>query len=144
MVLLRSGLVLFVVSTVVAALMLWGLVYWGRLVTPDWRPRFVADLVPVALLCVITLPTSILLAIFAWRGRRQPITDGISIVSGVSLLIVLFPGATSEWGNSFATLVKAAYCGFGLACIIPAHLLTFFALRRTPLLRGLVPDKTAP
>ena len=139
--LLRSGLVLFISMTVVATLALLGLIYWSGLVTPDWRPRFVIDLMPVALICIVTLPTSILLTVFAWRGRRRPVTDGLSLVAAICVLLVLVPGGTSEWGSNFATMVKAAYCGFGLACIVPAHLITYYALRRTPLLRGLVPQK---
>lgn len=146
MILMRSGMVLFATVTAMAALILWGLVYWGGLVTPDWRPRFITDLVPVLLLCVVTIPMSILVTILAWRGRRQPVSDGASIAAGVvvaaCVLLTLVPGESSEFGRGFDTMAKAAYCGFGLASVVPAYLITYFALRRTPLLRGLAPDRT--
>lgn len=145
MVLLRSGLVLFVVSTVVAAIIVNG-VFFGQAFLQGWSPSPSYVLWYTESIAVITAPTCLLLMLLAWRGRRRPALDGTLIIAALLLTIC---SAFYVWASNSSDPLGASYAGFwwmacfaGFACIIPAHLLTYFALRRTPLLRGLVPDKT--
>lgn len=45
---------------------------------------------------------------------------------------------TAAQSRSWAGMAWTYYL-LALVCVIPSHLLIYFALRRTPLLRGLVP-----
>lgn len=143
MVLLRSGIVLFVLVTLVAALILGAfLVLTGNI--GGWRLDAGSDWSFLFYLSIVTLPASPVLVVLAWRGRHHPQTDGvtlmtcIAVVAGAVAMFIPRPG--TSMGN-FDLLVLWIYPGLGLACLVPAYLVTYLALRRTPLLRGLAPPR---
>lgn len=144
MVLMRSGMVLFVSVTLVAALILGALLVgtgniggWQLDTTSDWTFLFH--------LSIVTLPTSVLLITLAWRGRRQPLADGVTLMTciavAVSFFRILIPSPSSSLGRGFDIFAIWAFCGIGLMCVVPAYVLCYLALRRTPLLRGLAPPR---
>ncbi len=144
MALLRSGLTLFISVTVFASLIVNG-VFFGQASLQDWSPSSSYLLWYTESIAIITGPTTLLLMLLAWRGRRRPALDGTIIIAVLLLAICscLYLWASSSddpLGASYAGIWWAA-CFSGLASIIPAHLLTYFALRRTPLLRGLAPQR---
>ena len=100
---------------------------------------------------VVTGPTYGLLTFAAWRGRRHPALRGTVLIAAIALVSCAIWYA-KIWFGPFPDELTAAqsrswagmawtYCFLGLMSIIPAHLITYFALHRTPLLRGLVPQK---
>lgn len=139
--LLRSGLVLFVSVTAVSAIISLALFYavMGR------GPLFISDFYPTLLLTIPILPMVVTLMVLASRGRRRPITDGITLMTCIALgvcgLLVALPNPPSEFGWGFDAMIMTAHVGAGLACVVPAHIITVLALRRTPLLAGLVPPR---
>ncbi|OEO29275.1 hypothetical protein VW23_026260 [Devosia insulae DS-56] len=146
MALLRSGLVLFVSVTLMAALTLGALlVSTGNI--GGWRLDTSSDWSFLFQLSIVTLPTSILLVVLAWRGRRQPLTDGVALMTCIAILACLvvyfwwslYPPHS---GHGYAILVWI-YAGIGLAALVPAYLISYLALCRTPLLRGLAPPAKA-
>jgi len=145
MVLLRSGLVLFVSVTILASLIVNG-VFFGQAAVQGWSPNPNYLLWHTQIIAIITGPTTVLLMLLAWRGRRRPSLDG-TIITAILLFAIcscLYMGARNSddpISYSYAGIFWA-FCFAGLASIIPAHLFACFALRRTLLLRGLVPQKT--
>lgn len=145
MVLLRSGLVLFVTVTVLAAIIV-NSVFFGQAFLQGWSPSPSYVLWYTESIAVITAATCLLLMLLAWRDRRRPALDGTLIIAVLLLTIcsafyVSARNSSDPIGASYAGLWWMA-CFAGFASIIPAHLFACFALRRTPLLRGLVPQKT--
>lgn len=143
MVLLRSALVMFAVVTALAAVIL------TTFIGSSWDPYVMWHAQGIA---VVTAPTYALLAFTAGRGRHRTVLDGIILIVALGLVasaiwyakIWLGPYAdeqTAAQSRSWAGLAWAYYL-LALGSIIPAHLIVYYALRRTPLLRGLVPDKT--
>lgn len=140
MVLVRAGAALYVTVTVLATLIM-SLLYFS-LVWPSGpsSDRFVMISFAQAI-SLVTLPTSVLLVAAAWRGRRRPVLDGtllIIAVAGVCAGIYLATIYFSPMGQGYE-IFAGLYYAAGLVTIIPAYLITYFALRRTPLLRGLAP-----
>ncbi len=143
MVLLRSGLILFVSVTTLASLIVNG-VFFAQAALQGWSPSPSYILWHTQSITIITGPTTVLLTLLAWRGRRRPSLDG-TIISTILLFAIcscLYIAArNSEDSISYSYAgIFWAFCLAGLASIIPAHLLTCFALSRTPLMRGLLPD----
>lgn len=146
MVLLRSGLMLFVSVTLVAALTLGALLVSSGSIG-GWRLDTSSDWSFLLLLSIVTLPTSVLLVILAWRGRRQPLTDGVTLMTCIAIMACLvvyfwrslYPSPT---GQGYAIFVWF-YAGIGLAALVPAYLISYLVLCRTPLLRGLAPPAKA-
>jgi hypothetical protein len=142
MLVLRSALALFGIVTALAA------VIGTTLIGGSWDPYFVWHAQSVT---VATAPTYSLLAIGAWRGRHRPLLDGVILIALIGFVACAiwfarmwlgpFPDElTAAQSRSWAGLAWT-YCLLALASIIPAPLISYFALRRTPLLRGLVPQK---
>nr|WP_295887128.1 hypothetical protein [uncultured Devosia sp.] len=140
MTILRSGLILFVSMVVVAAAIGWGYV---SLLGPTGD--FVFYALQVLLFCAVALITSILLAALAWRGRRQPLSDGIAIIT---VLVLTAAGVMSIASANYEPKypdnmppILAILLGVSLylACLVPAYLFCYLALCRTPLLSGLAP-----
>lgn len=142
MVLLRSGLILFVSVTTLASLIVNG-VFFAQAALQGWSPSPSYILWHTQSITIITGPTTVLLMLLAWRGRRRPSLDGTIITTILLFTICSFLYMGSRNSEDPVTYGYAgivwAFCLAGLGSIIPAHLLTCFALRRTPLLRGLVP-----
>lgn len=145
MALLRSGLVLFVSVTILASLIVNG-VFFGQAALQGWSPSLSYLLWYTESIAVITAPTCLLLMLLAWRGRRRPALDGTMIIA---VLLVAICSAFYVRASNSSDLLGASYAGIwwafciaGLASIIPAHLFCYFGLRSSPLLRGLVPQKT--
>lgn len=143
MTLLRSGLVLYVSVTVLAALILGALLMaTGNIgglrldLSSDWS--FLWQL------SIVTLPTSVLLAVLAWRGRQQPVADGVALMSCVAIVVCLvFYLVVSFTPQQYSgyEIVIWIFAGMGLAVLIPAYLISYLALRRTPLLKGIAPPR---
>lgn len=140
MVVMRSALVMFRAVTALAA----GL--GTALMRDPWAPYFWWHTMMVA---VATAPTYTLLAIGALRGRRRVSLDGIILIALFGFVACAiwyamiwfgpFPDEqTAAQSRSWAGMAWTYYL-LALVSIIPAHLLTYYALRHTPLLRGLVP-----
>jgi len=151
MVPLRSGLVLFACVTLVAAA-IFTVLFFAGLWPTGWHAWATYSLWHAQGVAVVTGPAYALLTFAAWRGRRHPALDGTILIAAIVLISCAiwyakiwfgpFPDElTAAQSRSWAGLAWT-YCLLGLMSIIPAHLLTYFALRSTPLLRGLVPDKT--
>lgn len=143
MALLRSGIVLFVSVTLVASVILGAfLALTGNL--GGWRLDASTDWTFLFYLSIVTLPASTVLVVLAWRGRRHPLTDGVTLMTCIALAAgatgTLIPRQGTSMGN-FDMVIVWIYPGIGLACLVPAYLITYFALRRTPLLRGLAPPR---
>lgn len=145
MLLLRSGLVLASCVTLVASLLVvlcmsvacW-LQGWAL-----WQPQFL--LVPVGA-SLVTVPTITVLAIAASLGRRRPVLDGITLIVGVGLIVcsfLYFQGLKSPdvISRSFAWSFTVVLYMVGIAALVPAYLITYLALCRTPFLRGLAPAR---
>jgi hypothetical protein len=144
MALLRSAVVLFVSVTILAAAMLSLLFYIGNGSWNWWSPGSLDDLSPLFHLSAVNFVTAILLMFLAWRGRRQPITDGITAMTVLVLAVcfVQFVGSSAQepmFPDSTPIFVWIA-AGIYLASLVPAHLICCLALSRTPLLRGLAPS----
>lgn len=142
MALLRSGLVLFVSVTALATLISTFL-FFGIVWRDGWRAFSTYAAWNAQGLSVVTAPTCLLLMLAAWRGRRRPILDGITLLTGISFAIcgslyLLTASSPDALAASFAGLWWMYFVG-GLLGAIPAYLITYFALRYTPLLRGLAP-----
>lgn len=142
MALLRSGLVLFVSVTFMAALIL-GALLVGTGKIGGWRLDAASDWSFLLQLSIVTLPASILLVVLAWRGRRQPLTDGVTLITCIAIVACLayylwVSFTPQPYGHGYEIFVWIL-AGLGLACIVPAYLITYFALRRTPLLSPLAP-----
>ena len=145
MALLRSGFVLFLSVAVVATVLFWGLLFLGSY--GSWPPLNSADdWQPVIHLSVAAFVTSGALMALAWRGRRQPATDGVALLT-VLVLAACFVQFVSNVsiGQKFADsepLFTWAIAGLYLASLVPAYLICYFALSRSPLLRGLAPSRS--
>ncbi len=141
----RSGLVLYVSVTLVAALILGAYLYWTGNIG-SWRLDFNSNWSFLFYLSLVALPTSVLLVVLARFGRRQPLSDGIAIMTCIALsaaaVAMFFPPQGTTMGN-FNLVIVWIYPGIGLGCLVSAYLMTYFALRRTPLLRGLAPPPKA-
>jgi hypothetical protein len=140
MVSMCSALVMFCAVTALAAAL------GTALMRFPWDPYFLWHTLSVA---VATAPTYTLLAIGAARGRRRVLLDGTILIAVIGFVASAiwyaemwfgpFPDEqTAAQSRSWAGIAWTYYL-LALASIIPAHILTFLALRRTPLLRGLVP-----
>ena len=145
MALLRSGLVLFITVTALAATIVNG-VFFGQASLQGWLPSPSYVLWLTESIAVITGPTCLLLMLLASRGRRRPALDGAIIIA---VLLLAICSAFYVWASNSHDPLGASYAGFwwgacvaGFASIIPAHLLCYFALRRSPLLRGLAPKRS--
>ena len=108
----------------------------------SWTFGLSSDWTFLLRISILTLPTSILLVIIAWRGRHHPVTDGVTLATcitiAVGLVAMLVPRESSSLGHSFDQIIVWLQCGLGLACIVPAYMLSYFALRHS-LLRALAP-----
>src|SRR5688572_11614185 len=137
MALLRSGVVLFVSVTALAATIMWGLFYVGD---PGFRPDFLESIVPILHFSAAAFATSVLLLALAWRGRQQPMVDGVFsiniLVLGYSLAqAILIAGAgPSKHPDSAPFFYLFLIMSICLVCLVPAHVICCLALRRTPLL----------
>ena len=140
MVLMRSALLMFFAVTALAGAL--GTALMGS----PWDPYFSWHTLMVA---VATAPTYTLLAIGAARGRRRVLLDGTILIAVFGFVASAiwyaeiwfgpFPDEqTAAQSRSWAVMAWTYYL-LALVCVIPSHLLIYFALRRTPLLRGLVP-----
>jgi hypothetical protein len=150
MILLRSGTVLFVMVTVGAAA-IFTVLFFALLWPTGWHAWSTYSFWHAQGVAVVTGPTYALLTFAAWRGRRHPALDGTVLIAAIALVSCAIWYA-KIWFGPFPDELTAAqsrswagmawtYCFLGLMSIIPAHLITYFALHRTPLLRGLVPQK---
>lgn len=144
MALLRSGLVLFVTVTLLATVIYTGL-FFGLVWRDGWHALPTYSVWHAQSISVVTAPTCLLLVLAAWRGRNRPILDGTILIAAITFAIcaVMFARAsTSEdaLGRSYAGLWWM-FCAGGLLSIIRAYLITYFALRRTPLLSALAPPR---
>lgn len=146
MLLLRSGLVLFVLTTALATListLLFFAVAWGN----GWHAFWTYAANFAQALSVVTAPVCIYLTLAAWRGRRRPILDGIVLVSilGIAIcgtLYLLAANSPDPLRASFAGIWWMAFLG-GWFSVISAYAISYFALRRTPLLSSLAPPRAA-
>ncbi|MDP3316205.1 MAG: hypothetical protein Q8M47_09080 [Devosia sp.] len=112
---------------------------WSRLAPAFWswnNPGLIA-------IVLLTIPAAFWIGIAAVIGRRRPLLDGLSVITTVGLLlcIALQNTASVDYQSYVSDLLWTSYAA-ALTCIFPAWFVTYFALRHTPLLRGLVPDKT--
>lgn len=140
---LRSGLILFVLvttlATAIGTTIFISVPFRGR----GWSEASTYGMWGVQLLSVVTIPSYVTLVLLAWRGRRCPIMDGSLLIAGIGLLLatgwylLAYFTTTSPLARLFAVLAWLCYAG-GMLSLIPAHIITILALRRTPLLRGLV------
>lgn len=144
MAILLSGLALFVSFTAAAIAIGWGFMFlssYGGLGPGD------EYLAPILQISTVTFATSVVLMILAWRGRRQPLGDGVVsinvLVIGFCLvqLISYAAAGPSPYPDSAPAYYLLLIVGVYLTFLIPAYLLTYLALRRTPLLRGLAPPR---
>lgn len=148
MVLLRAGFALFISVTVIATAIGWGLMYLSSY--GAFTPEPTEYLTPILHFAAVALATSIVLAVLAWRGRRQPMGDGtISVtllVLGFSFaqVVMLASNGPSKYPDSMAFFSLWVLVGIYLACLVPAYLISYFALRRTPLLSPLAPPRQGP
>lgn len=109
MILLRSGMVLFVSVTLVAALILGAfLVLTGNI--GGWRLDAGSDW--SFYLSIVTLPASAVLVVLAWRGRHHPQTDGVTLMTCIAVVagaVAMFiPRQGTSMGN-FDLLVLWIY-----------------------------------
>ena len=139
--LLVAGLVLFVgttaLATVISTLLFFGLIW------PDGWSSYSRYVVWHAqAISTVTAPTCLLLVLAAWRGRRRPIVDGIALMAAIGFAVygTRYQLAINSWSSGYAGLLWIAYVG-GLLSEVPAYLITYFTLRRTPLLSALVPPR---
>jgi hypothetical protein len=144
MTLLRSAIVLFVSVTLVAAAIRWAALLAIGYLEFSWPPSSDEALMPILLIACVTLPVCVSLGILAWRGRRQPLSDGIAIVTVVMLAAAMFffirdTLVPSRFPDSAPIYTYIAFC-FHLPFLIAAYTISYLALRRTPLLRGLTQD----
>lgn len=140
-----SGAALFVALTTVAMAILAGLLmlagYGGLALDRN------SDLLILALVSAVAFGTSVTLAILAWRGRHQPLSDGVLAINVLLTLLalapILFAAITDRLMDQtdlpplFFSIFYLA--GFALAGLVPAHFVVVLALGRTRLLRGLAP-----
>ena len=145
MALLRSGVVLFASFTIAAIAAGWGflsLAGYGGLGLGSSE-----SVVPILFVSAVTLTTSVALVVLAWRGRRQPLGDGVVIINllvigfGFVVLVGHALSGPSPYPDSAPGFYLMLIVGASLAIFIPAYLITYLALRRTPLLRGLAPPR---
>lgn len=144
MALFRSGLVLFVLTTALATLIA-TLLFFGVMWKDGWHAFWKYATWHAQGLSVVTAPTCVWLMLAAWRGRRRPILDGVVLASTLGFAIcgtlyLLATNSADRLGASYAGLWWAAFVG-GWLSVIPAYLITYFALRRTPLLSPLAPPR---
>ncbi len=145
MALLRSGIVLFVSVTTVAATIMWGLFYVADV---GFRPDLLESIVPIFHFSAAAFATTVLLLALAWRGRQQPMVDGVFsmniLVLGYSIVQAIFIASAgqSKYPDSAPFFYLFFIVSIYLACLVPAHVICCLALRRTPLLRGLYPPKS--
>lgn len=142
MALWRSGLVLFVLTTTLATVIS-TLLFFGLMWTTGWHAFWTYATWHAQGLSVVTAPTCIWLVLAAWRGRTRPIFDGVVLASSLGFAIcgtlyLLAANSPDLLGASYAGLWWAAFVG-GWLSVIPAYLITYFALYRTPLLSPLAP-----
>ncbi len=140
MLLLRSGLVLFISVSVAASIIGFGLLYVGG--GTGSAHSFAELLTPISYLSAISLTTCIVLICLAWRGRQQPMGDGIIAINLLVLGYCFIQFIQSAVGPRFAdseAMFVWVDAGLYLACLVPAYLVSYLILRRTPLLRGLAP-----
>ena len=145
MALLRSGVVLFASFTIAAIAAGWGflsLAGYGGLGLGSSE-----SMVPILFVSAVTLTTSVALVVLAWRGRRQPLGDGVVIINllvigfGFVVLVGHALSGPSPYPDSAPGFYLMLIVGATLAIFIPAYLIAYLALCRTPLLRGLAPPR---
>ncbi len=142
--LLLSGLTLFASTTLLAIAI--GAAFVSTIL-PGSSPREVGDYMsPTLFLGATALITSIVLVLLAGRGRRQPLGDGVITINAIVLgycfwlSVAALAGGPSPYPDSqplFAWMTASLF----LSVIVPAHIIAYLALRRTPLLRGLTPPR---
>lgn len=142
MAILRSGLALFVSFTAVAIASGWGLM----LLTSNGGFDPGEEYLPLILqISAVTFATSIVLMVLAWRGRRQPLGDGVLSINlvvigyGLAQLVSFAASGPSPYPDSMPAFYLLLVVGVHLMFLVPAYLVTYLALHRTPLLSGLVP-----
>lgn len=142
MAMLRSTIVLFLLDTALATAILWVLMVGFGYLDPAWRPESIDDLWLVIRIAEIALISSIGLLLLAWRGRYQMLSDGIALMTISVLGFCYFgaiEGAMAPRQYQEMSILIWGGVGLSLGALVPAHILVFLALRRTPLLRGLLP-----
>jgi hypothetical protein len=136
---LRAGLILFVSVSLGATAIVWGIYYLsGSNVDADSVLQYLLPFGAVA------LGTSLVLVILGRRGRRQPLGDGIITINVIVLAYCyygFFVGVATDQSKYPDASATYALLGSGifLVCLIPAYLICYLALCRTPLLRDLAP-----
>lgn len=146
MTLWRAGLVLYVLTTGVATGIA-ALLFFGLMWTTGWHAFWTYATWYAQGLSVVIAPTCIWVVLAAWRGRKRPIFDGIVLASSLGFAIcgtlyLLAATSPNPLGPSFAGIWWVVFVG-GCLTVIPAYLITYFALYRTPLLSPLAPLRSA-
>jgi hypothetical protein len=142
MAMLRSTVVLFLLDTALATAILWVLMVGFGCLDPAWRPESIDDLWLVIRIAEIALISSVGLLFLAWRGRYQMLSDGIALMTISVLGFCYFgaiQGALAPRQYQEMSILIWGGVGLSLGALVPAHVLTFLVLRRTPLLSGPVP-----
>ena len=141
MALFRAGLVLFVSVTIVSLAIGFALLWTSGSISAVDISSY---LEPMEIICGVVFLMCAAVTILARRGRHHPVTDGIFaaniLVIGPLFVEFIISAISPRYADSMImfTWVNA---GLYLACIVPAHLISYGSLFRTPLLRGLVPQQ---
>ncbi len=143
-----SGVILFVLVTVLASGIVAGVIY--AIGYGSFAYNLDSLLMAFALFAGFALASSIVLVVLAWRGRREPLLDGTLtlniLIIGFNLAwfgIALSQGP-SPYPDSMPMFYAMLTSGLLVACLVPAHIIGVLCLSRTPLLRGLVPKQKGP
>jgi hypothetical protein len=143
--LVRAGAVLFVSVIAASTAIGCGILYLSNYGTPPSLEHLEGYLTYILHFSAVSLATAIVLVVLARRGRRQPLGDGV-IAINVSVLaysflqlIVHAISGPSPYPDSMNFLFLMMVMGGYLLCLVPAYMLAYLVLRRTPLLRGLAP-----
>lgn len=143
-----SGLMLFVLVTVLASGIVAGVIYaigYGSFVY-----NLDSLLMAFALFAGFALASSIVLVVLAWRGRREPLLDGtltlnvLLIAFNLAWFGIALSQGPSPYPDSMPMFYAMLASGLLVACLIPAHIIAVLCLSRTPLLRGLVQKQRRP
>lgn len=143
-----SGLVLFVVVIALTCAMLVGFSYAMGYGASSYDFDTLAGI--TAVFAAFALANSIVLVVLAWRGRNRPLSDGVFslnvLVIGFTLVLlvwILWQGP-SPYPDSMPMFYAMLMGGQVVTFMVPAHIVTVLALRRTPFLRGLAPKTKGP
>jgi multisubunit Na+/H+ antiporter MnhC subunit len=138
---LFSTLVLVVSAAILALVFLAGGA-WVVITPAAWKVLFFFEISGMAIVLLSILAGGCIW-VAAVGGRQHPVFDGLSIVMVLGVVTSISLYAASFGHRSFVLETLWTACMSALVCTCPAWFITYLALRRTPLLRGLAPERVA-